>query len=590
MIKEYGLDWDEAAFSSPLMRELWCYKHAHPPEKNGLGQAGHFRKIAQILWGPNNKKQFIWHPWADRMNDVVHLPGHVGISACASAGKTEYLAIFAIINWLCDPVHTLVLCTSTDLKAARKRVWGSVVDYFTSLPGLPGKLIDSRGMIVTVLDQGRISDRAGIALVACARSKEREAVEKIIGAHNKRVIMCADELPDISPAILGAAFSNLAINPYFKLVASGNFKSRYDSFGEFVKPKDGWDSINIESDFWETQRGVCIRFDGIKSPNIVDGKDEWPIYNSAMLARHKKDLGEHTALFWRMCRSFEAPINLENTLYSAADFSTGRADKPFLWLSTPHRISGMDPSFSAGGDRVIQWIGEYGQTTEGLWVMNAVKMIEIREDVRKRVPRDRQVIEAFIQNCKNEGVPPEYAALDVTGAGSVMYTWITQEWSPQVLRVCFSGAPSDLQVIANDPRTGKQMYDRRVSELWGCGRQFLLYGQIKGVTEELMRELQARQYDSVKGPEGIKIKIEEKVDMKTRVSFSPDVADAWAIMLELCRVRFGFLAGGVDSGHNKEDKSWDEQQDDAAAVYTNATYEPQEIAYAENTLPRFGAW
>src|SRR5688572_29883927 len=163
-------------------------------------KASIFRKIAELQWGPHNKrKQFVWNPWAEKMNEVCHqhpITGkahpHTALSGCAASGKSSYGAIYGIINWESDPVNTLVLCTSTDLKASRQRIWGQVKEYYNAVPGLMGKMVDSQGIIVTVDKNGnKVSDRCGVALVAGEKKKEADALAKIIGAHNKRVIMIA---------------------------------------------------------------------------------------------------------------------------------------------------------------------------------------------------------------------------------------------------------------------------------------------------------------------------------------------------------------------------------------------------------------
>lgn len=217
-----------------LELELYCYRIGHTPERGGLGRAGHFRKIAEMLWHPKSPKHFIWHPWAEKMNEVCHehpLTGaaypHVAIAGCASSGKTEYLAIYGIINWLCDPMNTLVLATSTDLKASRKRVWGSIVEYFQAAQRVcPGKLTDSMGIIRTDDGSGIFSDKKAIALVAGEKKKELEAMGKLIGAKNKRVFLLADELAELTQALLDTAFANLSSNEMFQVVAASNFKSR----------------------------------------------------------------------------------------------------------------------------------------------------------------------------------------------------------------------------------------------------------------------------------------------------------------------------------------------------------------------------
>lgn len=558
---------------SPLEAELIAFVEEPPPEAGGLGKAEHFWRIVEMLWGPESPKPFVRHPWAERMTTAACRNKYLGVSACASAGKTDWGAIWGIVNWLCDPKNTLVLMTSTSLKESQKRIWGSVKAYWSARPGLPGKLVDSIGMIRTDDGSGVFNDKQGIALIAGEKKDEADAIGKIIGAKNKRVLLIGDELPELTRALTTAAVSNLAMNPYFQFIAFGNFKSEFDAFGTFIRPKDGYDSINVEDEEWETELGICLHLDGMKSPNIIEGKDKWPIYNSDNLAAHKKDLGPESAMFWRMCRSFGAPIGTSDTIYSEADLRNGRAqEKGCLWMRDPIRVSSLDPSFTNGGDRSAQIIGSYGQCVDGLFRLQVDDIILIRDDVKDSSPRDFQIARKFRDNCIYNRVPPRHAAIDCSGAGAPLWSIIAEEWSREVLEVNFSGSPSPIYVRATDTRTGDKEFDRRVSELWWVGREFMKYQQIKGINNDLARELKARKYTTIKGSEGLKVSVEPKKDMKKRLGFSPDLADSWCVLVDLCRQRFGFLAGGESTGHNAVRKNFEEQLNVMSDMYEHADY------------------
>lgn len=540
-----------------LELELHCYKFNWGVESGGLGPAGHFRKIAEMLWGPKSIEPFSWNPWAEKMCDVVHChPGtnqirpHVGISGCANSSKSHFAGLYGIINWLCDPLDTYVFITSTSISDSKARVWKSVTKLFNGVPALSsvGKMVDSMAKIVTTIPGKRHNDTAGIFIVAGSQSKARQAIGKLIGKRNKRVILIADELPELSHAILEAAFGNLAMAPFFQLVAMGNFKSREDPFGELIKPRDGWESIDVETTEWEMERsGYCVRFDGMKSPNVLAGRNIYKeIYGLKDYAEHKHNFGDKSALFWRMCRSFETPIGTDDTLYAEVDFIAGKAYTQPQWLGPRRRWSSLDPAFTDGGDRSVQHIGWYGEDVSGNKVMAVEKTLVLREDVTiKGVNRDYQIARQFRDNCEKEGVEPENAAMDATGAGSVLWSIVAEEWSYRVHKVEFWGSASELPTI--EGKTGKQAFDRRVSELWGIGKDFLRGGQLRGLTTSMTREAKARKYETAKGADGAKIKVEPKRDMKERIGLSPDEFDAFVVGLDLLRSRYGFRPTGTPS-------------------------------------------
>lgn len=553
----YGVHISSVEPATALGLELFCYRNDWPVEKGGLGAAGHFRKISEMLWGPKSECPFGWNPWSERMAEVLHkhpISGqsrpHCAFSGCASSAKSHGAGLYGIVNWLCDPQNTYVFITSTSISEAKHRVWKSVSKLFSAVPGLPGKLVDSLAKIVTTVPGKRHNDTAGIFIVAGSPGKARESVGKLIGRKNKRVIFIADELPELSPSILEGAFGNLMANPFFQFIAMGNFKSREDPFGEFIQPKEGWDSITADTDEWEIGRdGYCVRFDGMKSPNILAGKDIYPyLYGSKQLREHKQNYGDKSAMFWRMCRSAEAPIGTDDTLYSEGDLIAGNAYTVPEWMGPRRRVSSIDPSFTNGGDRCLQWFGWYGQNTDGVWTLCLDFYKLLREDVTlKGVNRDYQIARQFRDNCNKENVLPEHSAMDATGAGGVLHSIVCEEWSYKVMKVEFWGSASDLPANSTDGKTGKQSYDRRVSELWGVGKEFLRGGQLRGLKADLTREMKARKYTTVKGEDGAKIKVETKPEMKERLLFSPDNADSFFVLLDLCRVRFGFRPVGMPS-------------------------------------------
>jgi hypothetical protein len=558
----YNISIDSTEQLSPLLLELHCYRVGWPIGKGGLGKPGHFRKIAEMLWGPRNKAyHFVWHPWAEKMVNALHshpITGepfpHTALNGCGSCGKSDVLALYGLINWLADPIGTLVLETTTSLNAGERRIWGATRKMFDAVPDLPGKMVASRYRIDTVREGKKIA-QCGIELLAGEQKEAREALKKLFGAKAKRlVLLLADELPELVMALLSTAFSNLSTNPRFQVVSAGNFKSRYDAFGIMCHPKDGWDSIDINSEEWETEielpetdsriPGYCLRFDGTKSPNILAGRDLYPIYRLKDLKNHQL-LGEKSADFWRFCRSFEPPIGLENTLYSEADFATGQAYTKPEWMGPRIPVTAMDPSFTNGGDRCPQFFGWVGLDVNGKKILCFDECVLLRAEMDNRASnRDHQIARQFRDNAKKRNILPEHAAMDATAAGGVLHSIVCEEWSYKVMKVEFWGAPSELPVSIADPRKARDAYDRRVSELWGIGKEFLRGGQLRGLTPEITREMKAREHDTFKGVEGSKIKVETKGDMKKRLGFSPDLADCFFVMLELCRVRLGLFAGG----------------------------------------------
>lgn len=534
------------AGTSLLSIELAAFKFGFTPETGGLGKAQHFKNIVNALWPKSSRKHFVFHPWAERMLEAACKHQYLAVAGCASSGKTEFYALWGLVNFLCDPLNTLVLVTSTSLKEARQRIWGSIREFWTNaIIPLPGKLVDSVGIIR--LDDDEASEKSSITLIAGEKKKEKEAVGKMIGLKNKRVFLIADELPELSEAILEAAFSNLARNPYFQLIGIGNPKSYYDPFGILARPKGGWAAITAADDEWETEKGYAIRFDGERSPNIMAGRTLYPwMLTQAALNQAKKELGEKTAAYWRMIRGFWCPVGAEHTVYSESDIAKFGGEEGVIWQRSNTRIAALDPSYTNGGDATMVKLGRWGMTKEGLWVLLFEKEVELREDVtNKKEPRNFQIARQFVELCEKEGVLPENAVVDATGAGGPFCDILSVVWKTDAfLRVTFGGKASDRPVNSLDKTPANEKYQNRVSEIWHVGLDFLRCGQLKGISPSLAKEMCARHCTTVKGT-SMKMLVEPKKEMKARIGHSPDHADAAFLLLDLVRQRFAGKASDI---------------------------------------------
>lgn len=542
-----------------LTAELLAYKHGYTIEEGGLGKAVHFKRIVKALWGPGSKREFIWHPWADDMNEASCAHRYLAVNGSGSSGKTQFFAIKAIVEFLCAPHETLVLVTSTSLKEARRRIWGSILDYWMACPGLPGKVVDSQGLIrFQVGNEAKFSDRCGIALLPSEKKQEREAVGKLIGLHQNRVVFIGDEMPELSEAILEAAYTNLCLNPEFWLYAIGNFKSVYDAFGQFCKPKGGYNSITVDDKTWETERGLCLHLDALKSPNWLAGKNEWPIIKVEDIQGAIDHEGTNSPGFWRMFRAFPCPSGSEQSIYTEADLIKFDAEKKPYWDGVNlTRMAGLDPSFVNGGDDASLVFGWYGKDIDGRMVICADKTVTLKEDTTKKdEPRNFQIARQFKEECIKEGVLPENAALDATGAGGPFADIVSEVWSPLVARCFFGGKASELPFSAIDNEPASKKCANRVTELWYIGLEFLRNRQLKGIFPALAKEMCAREYGTQKTGD-MKLIVERKEDMRSRTGKSPNIADAFFVMLDHCRVKFGAVPGG-QSGlrKNPQGNTW----------------------------------
>ena len=507
----------------------------------------YFWRLCDELWNHDDLPEplMVRHPWAEEMISAVIRNKYVAIGGAANSGKSHTMAAWGILNWLSAPRDTLILLTSTTLREARKRIWGSVISLLMVIEGAPIRIRDSIGNASYVNEAGTLIERAGLSLIAAEKSKTREAVGKFIGIKQKRVILIGDELSELSEAILQAGLSNLSKNPYFQMIGMSNPSSRFDAFGVWSEPQNGWDSVDTNvDDKWKTKyNGVYIRFDGERSPNVIAGETIYPwLPTLEKLNEDKALLGQESRGYMRMVRAVFFDSDETEGVYSEAELTRSGAMRGVEWNGKPTPIAGLDPAFTNGGDRTILYTGSVGYDKSGQYVCELGEAIHLNDDAtNKAVPRTYQIVRQVKDECKKRNILPQDVAVDATGAGAPFCDVLAGEWSDQILRVSFGGKASDRRVSANSKLIGTELYVNRVSELWFVGKEFVRTKQLFGVNNDLAQEITGRNYDMIKGGT-LRMKIESKPEYKSRFGRSPDLADAAFLCLDLARQRHGLVA------------------------------------------------
>ncbi len=548
LVLQQDSSWKVDGMQIPSCNALTALLYAFRNHKNPKVKEEAFWQIADILWNNNRHVPLCErHEWADQTIKACCSEEYVALGGSAGSGKSYTLAAFGIVQWLCAPAETLVLITSTSLTAARMRVWGAVIKLLDAADGLPIKLRDSTGSAVYISETGTLIETAGLKLIAAEKSQTRDAVGKLIGMHNERVIFIADELSELSEAIVQAGLSNMTQNPYFQLLAASNPNSRFDAFGIWAEPKVGWDNVDIQNDLsWRTKYGgLFIRFDAERSPNLEyeTGSEPYPyLPDRETIEEAKTNMGEKSRGYMRMYRAIFFDSDEAEGIYSEAELlASGALTK--VELKDSIKIAALDPSFTNGGDRTILVFGEIGYDSSGQFVMQPTEIKQLNDDATdKSTPRTFQIVKQIVEECKKRNIDPYDFALDATSGGGPFADVLASEWSSDFLRVQFGGSASDRPVSASKRIPAKQLFTNRVSEIWFAGKELIRCKQLRNIPNEVAKQMCLRQYDTVKGEYGLKMRAEPKTEYKKRHNHSPDEADAYFILLDLVRTRHSFLA------------------------------------------------
>ena len=107
---------------------------------------------------------------------------------------------------------------------------------------------------------------------------------------------------------------------------------------------------------WNTDRGVCIRFDAERSPNMKVGKvlyDWLPKQKAITLA--KKEFGERSLMYYRQYKAFWFREADTETIYSESDIVMNHGNVAYDPERDGHIVNqtwigGSDPSYTQGGD------------------------------------------------------------------------------------------------------------------------------------------------------------------------------------------------------------------------------------------------
>lgn len=579
---------------SALDIELWCLRHdtREDYERGRLSSFDHFKNVVDMIWNrKTSSRKHVWTEWSEKIVKEClskrESRRFLGIAGAGSTGKSDTMALYAIVMYLSAPMDTMVLLTSLTMETAKGRIWKAVREYWTELERYfaehkqmaPGKAVHSKCRIRGMGRAGEFTDETGLMLVAADRQKGEDATSKIVGtkAPGKGfLLLVADELPGLSHNILTVAYTNLKFNYMFQMVALGNPDRKLDPFGKFCTPKHGWDSIMDEPDEWETNLGKVIRLNAEKSPRLLEeddfaphelGKREPKAYwmpTRADIEDIARDYGPKSRYYYQNVKGMfcfdKSPLSIfsESELLVAASDTLPAWDDPYALT----RVSGLDSAYTSGGDKSPNVIAIVGRVN-GKPHLHVVSDNNLDIDDNKALAPSHQIVRQWMSECDKMGVAPKNAGFDNSGAGVAFGSIVQMEWSPQVKGINFGGAPSGRDMGLNDKTDEK--YGNRVSELWLQIKPLLRENQITGLTPSIINDLVEREYS--KKPEPRKLKIESKVELKKRINRSCDHADAFLIAVDVA-IQNGLLDSVEEKTIiRKEQAAWRQNRGGIASMF-----------------------
>lgn len=541
--------------------EWWAFKLDRTKEVGGLGKYEHFARAAWLTWPQFRAKDAQgkpiysrnWNPWLVRnlkafCSDAyaVRYGGTtirvIPLTGAAAAGKTQATALYSMGWWACDPDNSIAILTSTGKNMIRRRIWpailgyhGSMADYDTNEKLTTGYVVDSKTSIL----HRKGDDQRAIFALAVAEGETQKALNSLKGMHAPRILVVIDEANGTPEAIFHAVTNLRKGCRDLTVIVIGNPVSHLDPHGRACEPIEGWNTVGVESEEWPTkgvpewqlEPGICLRFDGHKSPNVLAGEDKYPyLYSIADYESSKRPGVDSTLGYWAMDRGMWPPDGFSNTIFNDALIARCNASDQFTFVGRTMKVAGLDPAF--GGDGCILQFGILGWLENGKMALQLTDWMDVPISPEAEAHDvDYQISRRVIEECRSRGVLPECFALDATGIGRGVAAIIANEWSPKIQRTEWNHSATERPSSQNDGRPASEVYADYVTELWYAAREGLEAGQVKGFSAESLFEFCARQY-SLRGK---KYLMESKTDMKGRIKYSPDHSDACALVIESAR-------------------------------------------------------
>src|ERR1700744_4353277 len=351
MIK-YGRDFPPQF--TPLHIELWAWRNYDLIKEPAFERWEHLRNCALVLI-PGMKVSY--NPWFERCCIAYANYSYMAAMGCSNSSKTWSFHTLAFLDYMSDPLHTQVICTTTSQAGLDTRMWPILAGHYRAIRPGGWKLVNNpRKMIMANPDDPKHTIRA---VVLEERADKTKIADNIIGAHTDRVIWIVDESTS-APGAVYEAWSNLAGGTlHRRFIMLGNPIDQLDTLGRYCRPETGWDSVNADTDQWnfmhQGEKGVGLHFDGEKSPNLAfppkaDGTSHWNyLFGHQDYKRHSADIHREPLQYWRFCRGWFADATLVPKVMTMTEIDEAGSRNSALAYGETERFASLDPAY--GGDR-----------------------------------------------------------------------------------------------------------------------------------------------------------------------------------------------------------------------------------------------
>jgi hypothetical protein len=311
------------------------------------------------------------------------------------------------------------------------------------------------------------------------------------------------------------------------------------------EPSKGRDFVTPASESWETRHGICLYFDGLKSPGVTDptrfGRF---LLNQKQIDDTRRIHGEDSPIWWSQRRGFFPPEGISNAVIDEPMLTQFKMTQAVTWAFAPKLGLAYDPSYSTGGDRCMTRVFAVGVIEDGTKAFVSLKTEQVKLVLSKDTSLSDIIGNAIAKIALREQITPDNVVADCTGSQGAVTDVVERLIGKGVRRIQYAGRQGegslDASVNQVTMRGQRAFYNKR-AEMYYAFRMFGRAGQIRGLDAPTCRELTQTNYKKATSP----ILIEDKEEVKKRIGTSPDDADTVVMGLDLARYVWGFALAGV---------------------------------------------
>lgn len=529
-----------------------------------------FMIVLWQLWWPHLQieAQGIINHWLVRIVRALCREKCLDIVGAASSGKSYIVAAYGYTLWKLKPFKTSVFLSTTSAEAGESRMWGFVKELHNLDQTKVGKQIASLRLIT--LDEETRDDEGAKQrdfkdVVKCVNIKQGQdgnnVIAAICGRKNDRVFWGCDEMDYMDLGVLNARVS-LVPNPFSQFVGLNNSPDEGRPMYIDAEPHgpdfpDGWRSVDKDvHEEWPTLTGKCIYLNSDKCPNVQAKDPKNPPFPKLMTAQMRAEIiqragGLDTPMGWKYIYGFPPSVDIPDKVLTHKLLENNGCFEAPVWADNDQKtLAGLDLGWKEGGDPSAIHFGKVGKDTRVKTILGLENdAFTLTPSQKDKSAYEVQISMRVIEECRKRNCHD--LALDVTGDGGLMLQAIEaearrQKYALNVTAVSFSGSASDGPVMPGDNRPGREVFDRKVSELWVSFRLSCLNGVVRGLG---MHSNSKQQLCARKGTNDDRKRytVEPKKEMKKRLKRSPDHADA-TVLLHTLALRHGISGADVIKG------------------------------------------